>query len=171
VVTDLVQIRRLAAANEDENIEFRRYVTAHHPAHDALHHVAERVTAEIDCRTCANCCRETIVDVTAEDLAAIAALLKAAPEEVAQIYTTTDGATGVTALKQTADGCVFLAGNLCGIYAARPQACRDFPYLLSTATSLGSRASSIFRRAGMCPIVYNSLEEFKKLTGFHAHHI
>ena len=171
MVTDLVQIRRLAAANEDENVEFRRYLTAHHPAHDALHHIAEQVTAQIDCRTCANCCRETTVDLTADDLETIARFLEAEPEEVARVYTTTDAVTGVHTLKQTSNGCVFLVGDLCSIYAARPRACHEFPYLLATAKSLGSRTASIFGRACLCPIVYNTLEEFKKLTGFHAHHI
>jgi uncharacterized protein len=171
VVTDLVQIRRLAAAKQDENIEFRRYLSAHHPAHDALHHVAEHVAAQIDCTACANCCRETTVEVGDEDIATIARFLDAPLEEVTQIYTVADPAGGSRILKQTADGCVFLAGNLCSIYAARPRPCREFPYLLSTATSLGSRTPSIFGRACLCPIVYNTLEEFKHLSGFHPHHI
>ena len=37
VVTDLIQIRQLAAAKQDENLEFRRYLTSHHPVHDAFH--------------------------------------------------------------------------------------------------------------------------------------
>jgi Fe-S-cluster containining protein len=171
VVTDLVQIRRLAAAKEGENIEFRRYLSAHHPAHDALHHVAERVAEQIDCTGCANCCRDTTVEVSDEDIETIARLLDAPPEQVKQVYTAADPAGGGRILKQTADGCVFLAGNLCSIYAARPRACREFPYLLATTTSLGSRVPSIFGRACLCPIVYNSLEELKKLTGFHPHHI
>jgi hypothetical protein len=170
VVTDLVQIRQLAAAKEDENIEFRRYLAAHHPAHDALRHVAEHVAEQIDCRSCANCCRETIVEVSDEDIATIARFLDATPDEVKQLYTVAHH-SGERTLKQTADGCVFLAGNLCSIYAARPRPCREFPWLAATATSLGSRTPSIFGRACLCPIVYNSLEEFKKLTGFHPHHI
>jgi hypothetical protein len=171
VVTDLVQIRQLAAAKQAENIEFRRYLNAHHPAHDALRHVAEHVAEQIDCRTCANCCRETTVEVGADDIETIARFLDAPPEQVEQLYTSTDPVDGARILKQTADGCIFLAGNLCSIYAARPRPCREFPYLLATATSLGSRTPSIFGRACLCPIVYNSLEEFKKLTGFHPHHI
>ena len=176
MVTDLVQIRQLAAAKGDENIEFRRYLNAHHPAHDALRHVAEHVAEQIDCTACANCCRETTVEVSAEDIETIARFLDAPPGEVKQLYTIADPAAadpagGARILRQTADGCVFLAGNLCGIYAARPRPCREFPFLLATTTSLGSRMPSIFVRARLCPIVYNSLEELKKLTGFHPHHI
>ncbi|MGA3023810.1 MAG: YkgJ family cysteine cluster protein [Bryobacteraceae bacterium] len=171
MVTDLVQIRQLAAAKRDENIEFRRYLTAHHPAHDALRHVAEHVAEQIDCTACANCCRETTVEVGDEDVETIARFLDARPDDVRQVYTTTDPAGGARILKQTADGCIFLAGNLCSVYAARPRPCREFPYLLATTTSLGSRTPSIFGRACLCPIVYNSLEEFKKLTGFRSHHI
>jgi len=166
VVTGLVQIRQLAAAKRDENVEFRRYLTAHHPAHDALRHVAQHVAEQIDCTACANCCRETTVEVTDEDIETIARFLDATPGEVRQTCVAAD-----RTLKQNANGCVFLAGNLCSIYAARPRPCREFPYLQATATSLGSRMPSIFARACLCPIVYNSLEEFKKLTGFHPHHI
>ena len=170
MVIDLVQIRQLAEANEGENLEFRRYLTAHHPAHDMLRHIAEHVARRIDCRACANCCRETVVEVSDDDIAAIALFLDASPEEVTQLYTTA-GRSSEPTLKQTANGCVFLAGNLCSIYAARPRPCREFPWMATTATSLGGRAASIFGRACLCPIVYNSLEEFKKLTGFHAHHM
>jgi hypothetical protein len=170
VVTDLVQIRQFATAKEGENVEFRRYLSAHHPAHYALHHVAGHVAEQIDCTACANCCRETTVEVSDEDIETVARFLDAPSEQVKQIYTSADPASGARMLRQTADGCVFLAGNLCSIYAARPRPCREFPYLLATSTSLGSRTASIFGRAGLCPIVYNSLEELKKLTGFHSHH-
>jgi len=167
VVTDLAAVRRLADAKEAENLEFRRYLGVHHPPHHALRRIAERVAGQIDCRDCANCCRETLVEVTTEDLDAIAGYIGAPRCDIVPLYTTDAG----QALKQTAEGCVFLEGNLCSIYATRPRACREFPWLLTASASLGSRLTSIFRRAALCPIVYNTLEEFKKRMGFVAHHM
>jgi Fe-S-cluster containining protein len=39
--------------------------------------------------------------------------------------------------------CVFLHGNHCKIYEARPEACRDFPHVAVGKHSLGSRQSSL----------------------------
>ena len=58
---------------------------------------------------------------------------------------------------------------MCMVYEARPSACRDFPYLVPNSRSLGSRIPSVFKRANFCPIVYNVLENYKKVIGYHPH--
>jgi hypothetical protein len=69
-------------------------------------------------------------------------------------------------LKGTGTGCVFLSGNECTVYAARPHTCEDFPHLARGAGSFLSRMWEMPDRATYCPIVYNSLEAFKEETGF-----
>ena len=54
------------------------------------------------------------------------------------------------------------------IYAARPAACRDFPHLAPCTHSLGGRLSSLCRNAWFCPIIYNALESYKHLVGYHS---
>ena len=49
------------------------------------------------------------------------------------------------------------------VYESRPKACRDFPRLGSGVRSLGSRLPSVFKRACICPIVYNVLESYKEI--------
>jgi Fe-S-cluster containining protein len=61
---------------------------------------------------------------------------------------------------------VFLDGNLCLIYDARPKACRNFPHLGLAMRTLGGRLSSICRWASLCPIVYNALERYKHVVGY-----
>jgi hypothetical protein len=54
------------------------------------------------------------------------------------------------------------------IYAARPKTCRDFPHIRVGDHTLGARPSSLARWAALCPIIYNSLEAYKHVTGFPA---
>jgi len=168
VVTDLVEIRRLGESKSSENLNFRRYLTAHHVPLEPFQELATEIQHHIDCTACANCCRHSIVTVGQSEIEAIASHLRIQPEEVIRQYTTADPDSHTTRqLQSTEDGCIFLDGNLCTIYEARPKACRDFPHVTPGSHSLGSRISSICRWASLCPIVYNALEGFKHAVGFH----
>ena len=89
------------------------------------------------------------------------------PEQVVKEFTIVDPEDRELILRQTKDGCVFLDGNLCVVYAARPRACREFPYLVSDQRSLGGRMSSVCKHASICPIIYNTLEAYKHAVGYH----
>ena len=58
-------------------------------------------------------------------------------------------------------GCVFLQGNECTVYDARPGNCEKFPHLLRGAGSLESRMWEFVDRATYCPIVFNWMEKVK----------
>jgi Fe-S-cluster containining protein len=60
----------------------------------------------------------------------------------------------------------FSDGNDCTIYEDRPDTCRNFPHLVRGAGSIESRMWQMIDRATYCPIVYNSLEEYKEIVGF-----
>jgi uncharacterized protein len=168
VVTDPAEVRRLSESKASENLEFRRYLRAHHTGEGPFHVLADRVEREFDCLSCANCCRETLVNVSDEDLRRIAMYLQITVEEVSHLYTAKGTAPGEEhILKSGVGGCAFLDGNLCTIYEARPRVCREFPHVHGTEDTLPHRMSATVRRASVCPIVYNALEEFKHLTGFH----
>jgi len=63
-------------------------------------------------------------------------------------------------------GCVFLNGNECTVYDARPESCQRFPHVVRGNGSLASRMWEFVDRSCYCPIVYNSLEAFKEELGF-----
>ena len=89
-------------------------------------------------------------------------------EAVTRLYTVPDpDAPALRILRNSGEGCVFLDGNLCMIYEARPKACRDFPHVAVGKHSLGSRQSSLARWAPLCPIIFNALEECKHFIGYH----
>ena len=168
MVTDLVRILELGTAKAAENQNFRRYLAAHHHPIEEFRKVACRVQEPIDCTACANFCRNSIVQVSDADLRSIAEYLGMSCDEAVRLYTEPEqGAAGPPILRSSDEGCVFLDGNLCMIYEARPKACRDFPCVAPGDQSLGGRLSSICRWAARCPIVYNALEEYKHLVGYH----
>ena len=168
MLTDLVEIHRLTTMRRGENLAFQRHLASHHYPEKPFRILSRTVEKQIDCTACANCCRQTQVGLSDFDIDTVARYLGIEPMEVVRQYTTPDPDDSTArVLRHTEDGCIFLDGNLCMVYEARPRACREFPHLATGARSLGSRMPSVFKRACFCPIVYNVLESYKKLIGYH----
>jgi Fe-S-cluster containining protein len=168
VVTDLGEVFQLGTAKAKENLDFRRYLSARHSPDTPFQILASEIQQHIDCTTCANCCRYSIVSVNRAEIEAIASYLGVTPESAAHLYTVPDpDEHSALILRSSADGCIFLDCGLCTIYEARPKACRDFPHVAIGTHSLGSRPSSLGRWAALCPIIFNALESYKQLTGYH----
>jgi Fe-S-cluster containining protein len=165
VITDLVQIRRLGEKARNENSKFRRWIKSHTFVERQFRRAAENVHEAIDCRSCAECCRVTEVQLAERDVEHLARHLGIPPKKFLEQYTATD-AEGQLILRRTAAGCVFLDGNDCTVYDARPGNCERFPHLLRGSGSLESRMWEFVDRATYCPIVYNWMEAVKDLTNF-----
>jgi Fe-S-cluster containining protein len=171
VVTDSGEVFRLGTAKAEENLEFRRYLSAHNVDEKPFQVIAGEVQKQIDCTNCANCCRCSVVPVGSREIGRIAAHLGVTPEAACRAYTVPDPeAPARRTLKSSREGCVFLAGNLCRIYTVRPAACREFPHVAVGSHTLGGRQSSHGRWAALCPIIYNAIEAYKHFTGFHPGH-
>ena len=167
MVTDLAEVFRLGTAKVKENVAFRRYLSAHRYTDGPFQILASEVQQHVDCTACANCCRHSVVSVNKSEIEKIAGHLGTTSAAVACLYTTPDpAAPALRILRNSREGCVFLDGNLCMIYEARPEACRNFPHVTSGKHSLGSRPCSLARWAPLCPIIFNALERYKHLTGY-----
>jgi Fe-S-cluster containining protein len=167
VITDLVQIKRLGEQKQGENERFRRHLKRHNFPELRFRRIAEEIEGKIDCRACANCCRVAETDVTGRDILRLSKYLGIKPDRFIEQYTTTSAfEQNEPILRRRETGCIFLEGNDCSIYDARPDTCRDFPHLIRGAGSFESRMWQMIDRATYCPIVYNSLEEFKEPAGF-----
>jgi Fe-S-cluster containining protein len=168
VVTDLAEVFRLGTAKAEENLDFRRYLSAKHYSDKPFQILASEVQKQVDCTACANCCRHSVVPVSELEIQTVAEYLGATREAVTRLYTVSDpDAPALRILRSSMEGCVFLDGNLCMIYEARPKACRDFPHIAVGTHSLGGRQSSLARWVALCPIIFNALESYKHLTGYH----
>ena len=166
MITDLVQIRRLGEKNRSENLRFRKWIKSHNFVERQFRKAAEETHAAIDCRECAECCRVTEVQLAGRDIEHLARFLRISEKRFLEQYTTLDS-EGVTILRRTEEaGCVFLAGNECTVYEARPGNCERFPHLLRGSGSIESRMWDFVDRATYCPIVFNWLEKVKGLTNF-----
>ena len=169
MITDLVQISRLGEKKAGENERFRRYMKTHDFPEKNFRRVAEDFEDKIDCRACANCCKVAETNVTTRDIERAAKYLRIKPKQFVMQYTTTsvqEDEEDTTILRRNENGCIFLDGNDCTIYDARPDTCQDFPHLVRGAGSIQSRMWQMVDRATYCPIVYNTLEEWKKIVGY-----
>jgi Fe-S-cluster containining protein len=165
MLTDLVQIRRAGEKMRDENERFRKHLKRHKFVERKFRHIASDIEAEIDCTTCANCCREATVKLAERDVEKLAKFLRVKIGQFKRDYTDVSEEEGLI-LKRTEAGCIFLDGNLCSIYEARPHNCENFPHLVRGEGSLVSRMWQMKDRACYCPIVYNTLEAFKAEVKF-----
>jgi Fe-S-cluster containining protein len=165
MITDLVQIRHLGQQNKAENARFRAYMKSHRHSDRRLRRFGEIIEAEIDCTACANCCRVTEVGITAKDVEKLAKFLGTSEREFVEQYTAVDD-SGAMILKKNERGCVFLEGNLCSVYEARPHNCANFPHVVRGTGSIASRMWEFLDRVGYCPIVYNWMEVVKEDIGF-----
>jgi len=151
---DLIALRRDARANATRNKYYRQYIKEALPlSNDALDQevasMADVAFERIDCLDCGNCCRRNEIAVTAKDVRRSARALGITSEQFVRRY-----------IAETRDGDAYIKGgpcpflgsdNTCAIYADRPQACRDFPYLHER--KVRARSLTMLENVGECPIV------------------
>jgi len=165
MLTDLVQISRLGRQKRNENFRFRAYLKNHRHSDRRLRRFGEDIEAQIDCTTCANCCRVSEVGIMDRDVEKLAKFIGVSKEEFLRDSTGRDESNALI-LKRTEAGCVFLKDNLCTVYEARPQNCANFPHLVRGSGSIASRMWQFVDRTEFCPVVYNWMEKVKEDIGF-----
>ncbi len=167
MLTDLAEIRRLGEKKQEENQRLRRHMKVHDFPERRLRRIAEEIEEQIDCTACANCCKLASVRLQQRDVEKLARRFRMTAARFRAEYAEASAEEGLI-LRRTPAGCVFLEGTLCAVYEDRPDTCRHFPHLVRGAGSLVSRMWRMPERACYCPIVYNTLEEYKRLLGFGA---
>lgn len=158
IITDLESIGKLAKKRERENMRFRTFLKRHEEEADAyVQEVLQGVLPLIDCRACANCCKDMSPEVTQSDIQRMAAALSMSPDAFRQRYIT-QGMLDETQLNELP--CPFLENNLCSLYAIRPKVCAEYPHLHKE--NFTHRLLGVVSNYGTCPIVFNVYERLKE---------
>lgn len=161
MLTDLVQIKRFGEQKRGENERFRRHLKTHNFVERKLRHIAEEVEEQINCLECGNCCRVATAKLAQRDVEKLTKFLGLPLAQFRREYTVMTEDEGLILKRDEVTGCVFLSGNECTVYEARPGSCEDFPHVVRGAGSLQSRMWAFIDRACYCPIVYNTMEAWK----------
>jgi uncharacterized protein len=166
MITDLVQIRRLGEKKHAENEKFRKHLKTRAWAEKPLRRAALEIQEEMNCRKCAECCRVTEVEPTRRDIEKLSKFLGITGREFIATYTMIAEDKSRILKRTEKKGCVFLSGNDCTVYEARPVDCSGFPHLVKGSASIPAKMWAFVERAEFCPIVYNWMEAAKELTKF-----
>ncbi len=166
MLTDLVQIQRLGEKMRPENEKFRRHLKVHGFKDRNFRRIAKEVESQIDCTVCANCCRVATVELLERDVHKLMKYLRISEKDFYRDYTMETEDEGVILKRTEEAGCVFLSGNECTVYDARPATCENFPHTIRGHGSTESRMWQMIDRAVYCPIVFNTLDKWKDDAGF-----
>jgi Fe-S-cluster containining protein len=133
-------------ARNDRKKEIRRLPELHEEAFE-----------NVDCLSCANCCRNYSPRFKTPDIKRISRVLKMREGEFIETYLRLDE-DGDYVVKSAP--CPFLgADNRCSIYDDRPSDCSRFPY--TDEDVLLKRPAITLKNATFCPAVFYVLERLK----------
>jgi uncharacterized protein len=155
----LQRIRVRSEENESENYDFRAWLKNFAPGgiDDVVKALSQKYFALIDCKECANCCRELELEFTDPELHTIAKSMEQSIDEFKKRFV----------VEGTMKPCPALKGNLCSIYEGRPDACRTYPHL--EKPHFVSRLYGVLDSIGVCPIAFNAFEELKAKVKWSKH--
>ena len=157
--TDISKIRKLSKKKDDENWEFRTFLKGCDSKRldSILHRLYREVSSEIDCRTCANCCREIQPVLDQKDAQKFSKGLGISFAQFKDRYLVKDDQSRKYRFNETP--CPFLKGNICSQYAYRPKDCASYPHLHKK--DFVFRLIGVVNNCSICPIVFNVYEYLK----------
>ncbi|MDR0370961.1 MAG: YkgJ family cysteine cluster protein [Prevotellaceae bacterium] len=119
-----------------------------------IHAYHAKFSDEIDCLSCANCCRRLGPRITEKDIEKIAKSLRMKTSAVVEKYLRKDEDDDWVFRSMP---CPFLGhdDNYCAIYAHRPKACREYPH--TDRKRFYQLYHLSVKNAAVCPIVYRVL--------------
>lgn len=165
MTTDLLnELPAQAAAREKENKRFFKQLKKRTPKHldGLLEELDAEAFQEIDCLSCANCCKTTGPLFTSADINRISSTMRMKPRDFVAAYLRVDE-DGDHVLQQVP--CTFLnADNTCSIYEYRPKACREYPH--TRQRKFQNYAHLHLKNVAVCPAAYRVIERLKEKVVF-----
>ncbi len=165
----LIHLPQLAKEQEKENGRFRRFLKFQCRVDDAevdrrVADITQRVWAQIDCTTCANCCKTVHPTLSESDVERLARRLYMDRQTFIAQFLEAEEEAHEKAWRTRTTPCPFLQDNRCSVYEDRPEDCRGYPYLYEPEFSF--RTIAMIERTATCPIVFEVMEELKDSLGF-----
>ncbi len=161
IETNPDRVAALARQREDDNWAFRSLLKGSDIPPSRLdrrvHELAAEVSAQVDCRACANCCKTMTPRLTRADTKRLATHLGMTAAAFKQQFLRED--EDGDGLVINALPCPFLKGNACTVYDQRPSVCRSFPHLHKRGFVF--RLIQVVSNASRCPIVFGVYEQLK----------
>ncbi len=125
---------------------------------DLFHAAHEQVFSEIDCLTCANCCKTTSPIFYQTDIERLAKALGIKPGDVVEEYLRIDEDKDYVLQSSP---CPFLGDdNRCRVYQDRPKACREYPH--TDRKKMVQILELTHKNTLVCPAVFEIVERIRK---------
>lgn len=159
---DLERFKGIAANKAAENKKFLLSLKRKDPRRvdDAFHTKHDEVFEEVDCLTCANCCKTTSPIFYQTDIERVARSLRMKPGDFIEKYLTIDEDKDYV-LKSSP--CPFLdADNYCSVYNDRPKACREYPH--TDRKKMVQIMDLTHKNTLVCPAVFEMVERLKNIS-------
>jgi uncharacterized protein len=120
----------------------------------------KEVWQEVDCLSCANCCKTMTPTYTPADLKRIALYLNTTPKALFDQYMMKDPDNGDTVNKSTPCQWLNLKDNKCSIYDVRPIDCSGFPH--HTKKRFDNYNHVYEQNIDKCPATYALVQKVQK---------
>lgn len=162
---DINDLVILANRKEEENYRFRNYLKNYANEEELdkqFKRLHEKYFKIYDCKKCRNCCKKIGISMNEKELNNVCNYLNINKEKF--IKENLDENYGEYSFKE--HKCKFLdENNNCKIEKCLPRTCKEYPY-----TNKKERLCSLYSvisNTGVCPVVYEILEDLKKEYNFH----
>jgi uncharacterized protein len=158
---DLKSFANTSKNKATENKKFLQGLKKNDPRKldDAFHQLHDEVFEEIDCLTCANCCKTTSPIFYQTDIERVAKSLRMKPGDFIEKYLRVDEDKDYI-LKSSP--CPFLdSENYCSVYEDRPKACREYPH--TNRKKMVQIMDLTYKNTLVCPAVLEIVERLKKI--------
>lgn len=153
------KLKKVSSGQKKETKKFLEQVKRKPPRNlDFLFHEAhEKSFGEINCLSCANCCKTTSPIFYPKDIDRLAKELRIKPGAFIEKYLRVDEDRDFV-LKNSP--CPFLdSDNYCTVYDSRPTACREYPH--TDRKNMYQVLDLTYKNTEVCPAVLQIVEEIK----------